>query len=152
MPMRLNGSLSRVVLKRHRSNHSKARSITSLHSRHDRPRPSHTHPTAAQVCRRYASGSREVNHVAVLGGGITGLSAAHYITQEFPNAKVTLLERQPRLGGWLHSTQVATGDGKVTFESGPRSLRLQGANGAIMLRLVFAPRLYDHQRVFTDSH
>ena len=80
--------------------------------------------------------SNEVKHVAVLGGGITGLAAAHYITEEFPGAKVTIFERQPRLGGWLRSTEVDVGDGVAVFEAGPRSLRTTGANGMVMLRLV----------------
>ncbi|TAQ89225.1 hypothetical protein B7494_g2436 [Chlorociboria aeruginascens] len=40
-------------------------------------------------------------HIAVLGGGISGLSTAYYITRMLPEAKVTLYEGSERLGGWL---------------------------------------------------
>lgn len=91
-------------------------------------------------CRLLSTGDRdEVKHVAILGGGITGLTTAHYITEEFPQAKVTIFEGQQRLGGWLRSKEVDVGDGNVIFESGPRSLRIPGANGLLMLQLVRIP-------------
>ncbi|KAF5383822.1 hypothetical protein D9615_003836 [Tricholomella constricta] len=70
-------------------------------------------------------------HIAVLGGGLTGLSSAFHLSRRFPNAHITLLERQNRLGGWVSSEQVQLGnddgpkDAKVslTVESGPRTLR-----------------------------
>jgi hypothetical protein len=46
--------------------------------------------------RRYSTGplsvkeDHEVKDVAVLGGGITGLASAFYLSQELPNAKITL--------------------------------------------------------------
>lgn len=141
MPIRLNGTPSHVVLVPkgiccrclYRSFHTTLRSNVQ-----DKPRRALQSQSlrSLQTLRKYSSALNEVKHVAVLGGGVTGLSAAHYITQEFPNTKVTILESQPRVGGWLRSTEVDTEDGTVIFESGPRSLRLQGANGALMLRLV----------------
>lgn len=65
------------------------------------------------------SGSR----FAVLGGGITGLAAAHYLTQEFPRAKITIYEGSERLGGWLNSKKIEVEQGEVVFEQGPRNLR-----------------------------
>ena len=61
--------------------------------------------------------------IAVLGGGITGLASAYYISKEFPRAKITIYEAGPRLGGWLQSTHVEVPGGRVLFEHGPRTLR-----------------------------
>ncbi len=41
--------------------------------------------------------------IAVIGGGISGLAAAHRLVELEPAAQVVLLERQARLGGVLHT-------------------------------------------------
>jgi oxygen-dependent protoporphyrinogen oxidase len=41
--------------------------------------------------------------IAVIGGGITGLAAAHRVTEVAPTSEITLLEAGNRLGGVLHS-------------------------------------------------
>ncbi|KAL8872803.1 MAG: hypothetical protein Q9174_001634 [Haloplaca sp. 1 TL-2023] len=79
--------------------------------------------------------SREGN-IAVLGGGITGLASAYYLARHLPRTNITLLEGSPRLGGWLRSTQVDVGTGKVVFEQGPRSVRPSRPNGWVTLDLV----------------
>lgn len=73
--------------------------------------------------------------IAVLGGGISGLATAYFLTREHPTAKITVYERQPRVGGWLHSTRKDVKDGSVLFEAGPRTLRPQ-SNGVLTARLV----------------
>lgn len=60
---------------------------------------------------------------AVLGGGVTGLSAAYFLRRKFPHARVTVYEASKRLGGWVDSETVQVDGGKVLFEWGPRSLR-----------------------------
>lgn len=66
--------------------------------------------------------------IAILGGGITGLSAAYHLARLLPsNARILLLERQHRLGGWLKSTPLTNNsddddDGRA-LEAGPRTLR-----------------------------
>jgi oxygen-dependent protoporphyrinogen oxidase len=47
--------------------------------------------------------SSPYSHVAILGGGISGLAAAHRLTEIAPQIKVTLFEAQPRLGGILQT-------------------------------------------------
>lgn len=75
--------------------------------------------------------------IAILGGGITGLSTAHNITRCIPNAKVTIYEASDRLGGWLNSELVQVDDGEVLFEWGPRTLRPDlGGSGVATLDLV----------------
>ena len=66
---------------------------------------------------------QQENSYAVLGGGVTGLSAAYFLRRKFPHAKVTIYEASKRLGGWVDSETVQVDGGKVLFEWGPRSLR-----------------------------
>jgi len=73
--------------------------------------------------------------IAILGGGLTGLSSAYHLSRRFPNAKITLLEKRGRLGGWVRSERVELpqGHGSVVLEAGPRSLR---PNSKAVLELV----------------
>ena len=43
--------------------------------------------------------------IAIIGGGITGLAAAHRVLELYPTCRVTLFEASSRLGGILHSEQ-----------------------------------------------
>lgn len=70
-------------------------------------------------------------HYAVLGGGISGLAAAYQLRRKCPDAKITLLEKSHRLGGWIE-TRNTNG---FLCEMGPRSLRA-GGKGVHTLRLV----------------
>ncbi|KAG4035244.1 hypothetical protein MFRU_001g00150 [Monilinia fructicola] len=74
--------------------------------------------------------------VAVLGGGITGLATAYYLTQMAPHLKVTLYESSDRLGGWLRTKYIDVGDGEVVFEQGPRTLRPNTPAGYVTLNLI----------------
>lgn len=44
-------------------------------------------------------------HIAVVGGGISGLAAAHRLVELSPGVTVTLLEAGPRLGGTLQTEE-----------------------------------------------
>ncbi|GAB6024316.1 hypothetical protein CHUAL_009006 [Chamberlinius hualienensis] len=73
--------------------------------------------------------------VCVLGGGISGLSAAYYL-HKYGNVavkKVYLLESSKRVGGWLQSKKLA--DGSIV-EVGPRSIRFAGKSGQNIIKLV----------------
>ncbi|KAI8965878.1 Protoporphyrinogen oxidase [Daldinia sp. FL1419] len=64
--------------------------------------------------------------IAVLGGGITGLTTAHYLSRHAKNAHITLYEASHDLGGWIDGKMINTGIGKnnkVLLQSGPRMLR-----------------------------
>ena len=89
---------------------------------------------AAEQKERQSSRGRK--NIAILGGGITGLSAAHYLTRELPTAKITIYEAQERLGGWLNSKCVNVGNGSVVFESGPRTLRPSTVAGLVTVDMV----------------
>lgn len=78
----------------------------------------------------------ESSNIAVLGGGITGLASAYFLSRDLPNANITLFEASSRLGGWLHSRSVDVGSGNVIFERGPRNLRPSTPNGLVTLGLV----------------
>ncbi|KAF8929669.1 oxygen-dependent protoporphyrinogen oxidase [Dissophora ornata] len=79
-------------------------------------------------------------HIAVLGGGISGLSTAWYLARTAPsNVAITLLEGTRRTGGWLHSDRVNDPQhpgGSVLLERGPRSLRPQGVSGLNTLEMI----------------
>ncbi|KAH9932987.1 uncharacterized protein B0H18DRAFT_984951 [Fomitopsis serialis] len=81
-------------------------------------------------------------HVAILGGGLTGLSSAFHLSRRFPKSRITLLEKQNRLGGWVMSERVdvrvpsaggAAESARVLLEAGPRTLR---PGGLAVLELV----------------
>lgn len=91
----------------------------------------------------HSSNGNEAPNIAVLGGGITGLATAYFITREIPSARLTLFEASPRLGGWLHSQQVDIGNGTVVFEQGPRTLRPSRPNGWVTIDLVSKHSLID---------
>ncbi|KAK8183521.1 uncharacterized protein BKA78DRAFT_257194 [Phyllosticta capitalensis] len=74
--------------------------------------------------RCYATRAPAPKKIAVLGGGITGLSTAYYLSRSLPNVTITLYEGSGRMGGWLNSKRESVpGGGYVTFEQGPRTLR-----------------------------
>ena len=78
----------------------------------------------------------DFKNVAIIGGGITGLASAHFLSKASPETRISLFEGGKRLGGWLHSEVVETGNGKVIFEKGPRTLRPNVPNGLLTLDLV----------------
>ncbi|KAJ5669466.1 hypothetical protein N7462_010536 [Penicillium macrosclerotiorum] len=62
-------------------------------------------------------------NAAVIGGGITGLTAAWQLAQDPQCSGITLYEKSDRLGGWLRSETIPVQGGNVVFEYGPRTLR-----------------------------
>jgi oxygen-dependent protoporphyrinogen oxidase len=85
-------------------------------------------------------------HVVILGGGITGLSAAFHLACKQPNVQITLIEKSARFGGWIRSERVEVRDadgnlGNVLLEAGPRTIR---SNSKPILELVrgFSPRTH----------
>ncbi|TIA89449.1 hypothetical protein E3P99_02074 [Wallemia hederae] len=75
--------------------------------------------------------------ITVIGGGISGLSAAYHASKSFPNTPINVLEASNRLGGWIQSERVAIDNNKsALLESGPRTLRPNGVSGALVLDLI----------------
>lgn len=73
--------------------------------------------------------------ILILGGGVSGLSAAHTILSSAKNrnVSVTLLESTPRFGGWVNTKTLSDG---CVFELGPRTIRPVGIPGRRTLALV----------------
>ena len=44
-----------------------------------------------------------MSHIAVLGGGISGLTTAYFLRRANRNIRVTLIESSSRFGGWLET-------------------------------------------------
>lgn len=57
--------------------------------------------------------------VIILGGGVSGLSLAWYLTKYSEHLDIVLLEKSERLGGWVHSERV----NGFLFERGPHTFR-----------------------------
>ncbi|KAK4991889.1 oxygen-dependent protoporphyrinogen oxidase [Elasticomyces elasticus] len=91
----------------------------------------------AKAARYYASfsGSSEPSDVAILGGGITGIASAYYLSKALPATKITIYETGPRMGGWLSSKRLETEGGSILFEAGPRTLR-PDKNGVLAARMI----------------
>ncbi|KAI1376251.1 Protoporphyrinogen oxidase [Hypoxylon crocopeplum] len=80
----------------------------------------------SQAFATAGAGNIKAREIAVLGGGMTGLTAAHYLARHARDANITLYEGSDRLGGWVYGSMVQVGDGendKVLFQHGARMLR-----------------------------
>ncbi|RZF42859.1 hypothetical protein LSTR_LSTR003683 [Laodelphax striatellus] len=89
--------------------------------------------------------------LVVLGGGIGGLSAAHYLVKKNNvNAKILLVEGTNYLGGWIKS--IVHNDKGVIFETGPRTIRPTGYQGANTLTLIEELNLTDKVKPILKSH
>ncbi|KAG0331290.1 oxygen-dependent protoporphyrinogen oxidase [Podila humilis] len=79
-------------------------------------------------------------HIAILGGGISGLSTAWYLAKNAPaSVSISLIESANRTGGWLRSDRIPDPrhpQESILLERGPRSLRPQGVAGLNTLELV----------------
>jgi oxygen-dependent protoporphyrinogen oxidase len=87
--------------------------------------------------RRYIAVSKAETplNIAVLGGGLTGLTTAWYLARELPKAKITIYDAGKRMGGWIDTVreEVETPDGRrgtVHFERAARMIKPQ-AGGRI---------------------
>ncbi|KAA8624360.1 protoporphyrinogen oxidase [Pyrenophora tritici-repentis] len=94
-------------------------------------------PRLVSQCRYH---STDPERIAVLGGGIAGLSSAYYVGKQFPNSEITLFEAGNDPGGWIRTRRVDVKDaegkeGSVLFEQGPRALRPAPATAALIQEL-----------------
>jgi oxygen-dependent protoporphyrinogen oxidase len=87
-------------------------------------------------------GQQRAYNAAVIGAGITGLTAAWQLAQDPQCSRITLYEKSARLGGWLDSETIPVEGGEVVFEYGPRTLRSAMPASLPLLYLVNEPRVY----------
>lgn len=67
--------------------------------------------------------------VLILGGGVSGLSLAWFLSRRAEPLEITLLERQGRLGNWI---QTDRGSGYL-FEQGPHGFKASRAGAILQL-------------------
>lgn len=72
-----------------------------------------------------ASHDAEQIDVAIIGGGIAGLTIAYRLRQRSPHLRVALLEASDRCGGKILSETVETDDGRFIVEGGPDAFLAQ---------------------------
>lgn len=60
-------------------------------------------------------------NIVIVGGGITGLSAAWYLQQLLPDARLHLVESEPYWGGKVISETIPLPEGDLVIEGGPES-------------------------------
>ncbi|KAH7096990.1 hypothetical protein BKA62DRAFT_662227 [Auriculariales sp. MPI-PUGE-AT-0066] len=87
--------------------------------------------------------------VAILGGGISGLSAAFHLARRYPTVPITVVEASTRLGGWIQTTQKPHPllSGTYTIEHGPRTLRSSPA----LLELIHLLGIEDKVRAISPT-
>ncbi|KAL9937435.1 hypothetical protein V8E36_003844 [Tilletia maclaganii] len=107
---------------------------------------------SALFCRSASTATERTRTrtIAVLGGGITGLTSALVLARRLPQDgryRIVLVEAQDRLGGWVQSDAVplASQAHPAVVEGGPRSIRPRGYSGMVLLDLIrslgLVPRL-----------
>ncbi|XP_055352022.1 protoporphyrinogen oxidase-like [Paramacrobiotus metropolitanus] len=89
--------------------------------------------------------------VGVIGAGISGLSAAHFLSKLARSnvKKVIVYEASDRVGGWIQTTRFPDG---TLFEHGPRTVRPIGIAAQTALRLVEDVGLSMQVLFLTGSH
>ncbi|KAK0169087.1 hypothetical protein PV327_002833 [Microctonus hyperodae] len=85
----------------------------------------------------------------ILGGGISGLSAAYYALENPKLGALTLLEASNRLGGWIRSHR---SQNNIIFEKGPRTIRIGTSAGENTLDLIDKLELTDTIIPINSSH
>src|SRR5215216_6049143 len=89
-----------------------------------------------------------IDRIIIIGGGISGLAAAHRVLELNPAAKVTILEASGRLGGTIH-TQFRDG---FLIERGPDSFISEKPYGvALAKRLGLESRLIQTNEKYRRS-
>lgn len=88
------------------------------------------------MSRQSHAAASEPKQIAILGGGITGLTATYYASKRFPNATITLFESTHRLGGVIDSVHTKVGNGSMVCETGTRTLRANAPRAIVTLDLV----------------
>lgn len=89
------------------------------------------------------------NKVAVIGGGMAGVSGAYFISESDPNAQVILFEKEAKLGGNAQTVSVKNKEGKwVSVDAGPQYFVEGPWNDYIdLLKKTLGPNPYESESV-----
>lgn len=87
---------------------------------------------------------------AILGAGISGLAAGHYLLRKTPNLPFTIYEATDRVGGWIRSERFL--DHGFVFEAGPRTIRPKGPAASNTLQLIEELGLADEVYSISSNH
>lgn len=135
---------TQLILRSSRSCVLQQRSLSSGCGTLAHPTTYEAHPkrpirwSSGSNARSYATaakpGPQLPKDIAVLGGGLTGLTTAYYLTRFHPTANITIYEATDRLGGWIDTERVAvkTQEGEhatISFERGARTVAPQSSQG-----------------------
>ncbi len=85
--------------------------------------------------------------VAVIGGGVSGLAAAHRLATDIPGAEVVVLEAASRFGGSLHSAEV----GGVVVDVGAEAMLSRRPEAVRLVREVGLADALVHPATTTAS-
>ncbi|CUM48488.1 uncharacterized protein AC631_02320 [Debaryomyces fabryi] len=90
--------------------------------------------------------------VAVIGGGISGLSFSYFLNKLRPDIKIAIFESQNQPGGWIKSEylQLNNDKQKVLLEKGPRTLR--GVSGGSLLIIDILRNLNQSSEIEVMAH
>lgn len=81
--------------------------------------------------------------VHILGGGVSGLSAAYYLCRKISPKTISIWEATKRTGGWIQSHKTEKG---IIFEQAARTLRPRTETGENTLKLIEELQLTDKIR------
>jgi oxygen-dependent protoporphyrinogen oxidase len=85
------------------------------------------------------------SRVSVIGGGISGLSFAYFLGKLRPDVKITIFEKENRVGGYINTCRASLESEKITgihsknglkMEKGPRTLRGVSSGTLIIVDLM----------------
>jgi oxygen-dependent protoporphyrinogen oxidase len=78
-----------------------------------------------------------MSRVVIIGGGISGLATAFFLQQLQPSASIDIAEKEPRLGGTMHSVE----RNEFLFEAGSNGFLSNREDTLALVRLIGAEAL-----------
>lgn len=98
-------------------------SIANPQSRTPNPEPERSVNSSLPQCS-------PAERIAVIGGGISGLATAYFLSRKFPHQSIELFEASNRYGGWIESHKLCESKQENDiYEQGPQSIRVPFLGG-----------------------
>lgn len=89
--------------------------------------------------------------VAVLGAGISGLSFSYFLHKLRPDVSIEIFERKLEVGGWIETQRLATPNGEIVMEKGPRTLRGVSSGTLLIVDMLKNLKLENEVQVLSKS-